>query len=151
MFFQNPFGFFHNLQMSPIPKTSFLVGTFLPLLTKDSSSSVSQVMEFFQWKVKISLNENLNLLRSLKMFGAKCQNQEEGLYGCHPYPRQGHLSVNQLKNDSYCQPLQYLKRITRCCGRYCTIATFLQLNFYVYVNVYYIVLMGRTNQDCQKN
>ena len=27
------------------------------------------------------------------------------IYGCHPYPRHGHLSVNQLKNQSYCQGL----------------------------------------------
>ena len=26
-------------------------------------------------------------------------------YGCQPYPRHGHLSVNQLKNQSYCQGL----------------------------------------------
>jgi hypothetical protein len=24
------------------------------------------------------------------------------IYGCQPYPRNGHLWLNQLKNDSYC-------------------------------------------------
>ena len=30
--------------------------------------------------------------------------------GCQLYPRHGHLCVNQLKNDSYCQPL-YIGRV----------------------------------------
>ena len=32
------------------------------------------------------------------------------IYGCQPYPRHGHLSVNQLKNQSYCSWL-YEKKL----------------------------------------
>ena len=36
------------------------------------------------------------------------------IYGCQPYHRLGPLSVNQLKNDSYCKPGLYCLQLGSC-------------------------------------